>query len=416
MCGIAGLISFNRDLPKDEMKGMVKRMADAMVHRGPDDSGVWIDPSGYCALSHRRLSIIDTSSAGHQPMESLDSRYCITYNGEIYNFKELSPEIEASGYAFRSKTDTEVLIEAIRLWGTGAFLKLDGMYAFGIFDSHKREVVLGRDPFGEKPLYYFSTPKYFAFASELQALQQLPFFDDSVGVDRIAEYLSFQYIGAPRTLYSNVKKLPPGHYLRLSPDGNQRVNRYFEFRPGEGELTIKPIDELADELEDMLVRSIRRRMISDVPLGAFLSGGVDSSTVVALIKKVLNMPIKTFSIGFSDTNESEHVAARQFAEYLDTEHYEKILSPDASRFLFNAGQLIDEPNGDSSCLPTYLLSEFARQKVTVAISGDGGDEMFGGYDRYFVTLEDDANGKNTAFRGWNPGKAYYSSRILIFPE
>lgn len=412
MCGIAGLITLSGRPTKEEMKNLVTRMADTMVHRGPDSSGVWVDPTGYCAFSHRRLSILDLSPAGHQPMESRDKRFCMTFNGEIYNYLELRPEIEAHGYSFHTRTDTEVLIEALRLWGSDTFLKLDGMYAFGVYDAKSKELLLGRDPFGEKPLYYISTPEFFAFASELQALQTLPFFDSSVGLDELAEYLCFQYIGASRTLYRSVKKIPPGHYLTLGMDGTLKLNRYFEFKPGQGEISKAGLNELADELEDILTRSIRRRMIADVPLGAFLSGGVDSSTVVALIRKVLGVPVKTFSVGFSGTDETEHLAARKIAKHLGTEHHEKILTPDASNFLYKIGGLLDEPNGDSSCLPTYLLSQFAREKVTVAISGDGGDEMFGGYGRYFATLEEAKKG----LFGWHAGKSYYSSRILFFEE
>jgi asparagine synthase (glutamine-hydrolysing) len=416
MCGIAGIVDFNGVYGTQGLRDLAAAMSSTMVHRGPDSSGVWVDPTEYCAFSHRRLSIIDTTSAGHQPMESLDKRYCITFNGEIYNFQELKPEIEAKGHTFRTRTDTEVLIEAMRLWGTEVFSKLDGMYAFGLYDRQKKEIILGRDPFGEKPLYYIATPKYFAFASELQALQQLPFFDSSISADELAEYLCFQYIGAPRSLYRNVKKVPPGHYLVLRDDGSYTLNTYFSFRPGQAEVLNKSLDEMADELEDILLRSVRRRLISDVPLGAFLSGGVDSSTVVALIRKALGLPVKTFAIGFAETEETEHIAARGFAAHLETDHREKILKPDASRFLYQIGDLLDEPNGDSSCLPTYLLSEFARSEVTVAVSGDGGDEMFGGYSRYFLTLEEEARTREGKLRGWNPGNAYYSSRILVFPE
>ncbi|MFO7558534.1 MAG: asparagine synthase (glutamine-hydrolyzing) [Desulfobacterales bacterium] len=416
MCGVAGILDFTNKIPAQEMRRLAEKMAGCMVHRGPDDQGSWVDEHGYCAFSHRRLSIIDTSEAGRQPMESWDRRYCITYNGEIYNFKELKPEIEARGHRFRTKTDTEVLIETLRHFGSDAFLKLDGMYAFAFFDNTNKELLLARDPFGEKPLYYMATSHHFAFASELNALQQLPFFDDSIDPETLAEYLCFQYVGAPRSLYKTVQKIPPGHYVIVKSDGTCTLHQYFEFNPVVEGKSNRSLDDFADELEEILIKSINRRLISDVPLGAFLSGGVDSSTVVALITKALGHPIKTFSIGFNGTDETEHLTARRFAEHLGTEHREKILTPDASSFLHKIGGILDEPNGDSSCLPTYLLSEFARQEVTVAISGDGGDEMFGGYGRYFDTLNEEQAYREGKLTEWTPGRAYFSGRILFFTE
>ncbi len=387
MCGIAGILQFERHHGPEEMARFAQAMASTIAHRGPDDAGVWVSDDGLCALSHRRLSIIEPSPVGHQPMHAADGRAVISFNGEIYNYLELRPELEARGRRLRTRTDTEVLIEAVREWGGLAFPRLDGMYAFALYDLDRRALWLARDAFGEKPLYYLNDGKRLAFASELHALQQLPFFDASIAEEGLAEYLCFTYVGAPRTLYRNVAKLPPGSYLRVEADGRSAVQRYFEFAPGrEPGQEERSLDDLSDELEEILVRLIRRRLISDVPLGAFLSGGVDSSTVCALVRKKLGVPLETFSIGFVGSAESEHEQAQRYAEYLGTRHHMREIAPDATDFLLHAGDHLDEPNGDSSCLPTFLLSAFARERVTVAVSGDGGDEMFGGYGRYFHAL------------------------------
>ena len=400
------------------MRDAVASMAGAMVHRGPDADGVWADPEGRCVLGHRRLSIIDTSDAGVQPMLDPRNRRAITYNGEIYNYLDLRPELESLGSRFRTRTDTEVLLEALANWDVAALPRLDGMFAFAMFDTLTGELLLARDAFGEKPLYYTKLRNAgIAFASELQALERCPGFDPAVDVSAMAEVLSFQYIGAPRCIYRSVKKLEPGHWLKISADGTSSTGRYFEFRPGQGGFVDRPLPELADELEDILLRSISRRMIADVPLGAFLSGGVDSSTVCALVRKRLDRPLKTFSMGFLDEPDSEHVIARAFAEHLGTEHHEEILTPDVSAFLGGIGSILDEPNADSSCLPTYLLSRFARKHVTVAVSGDGGDEMFGGYGRYLATLEEDERRKLGEIGDWwGRGQVYYGNRILVSLE
>ncbi len=418
MCGIAGLYNASGILAStDEARRVLERMNGTMVHRGPDAQGLWSDPAARCFLAHRRLSIIDTSDAGRQPMLSGSERWVISFNGEIYNFQELRPELEAAGVQLRGRTDTEVLLESIALWGIGSLPKLDGMFAFAAFDRESGELLLARDPFGEKPLYYMELAGGgLAFSSELQALESLPWFDGEVSLDAIGELLMFQYIGAPRTIYRAVKKLEPGCWLRATPDGRMERGRFFEFEPGRSEIVRLPLNELVDELEDILTRSVRRRLISDVPLGAFLSGGVDSSTVCALVHNKLGRPLKTFSIGFRDAPESEHEAARLFAGHLGTEHHDQILTPHTSDFLLEIGRLLDEPNADSSCMPTYLLAEYARQFVTVALSGDGGDEMFCGYGRYFATLDDNVRWERGALPGWKPGSAYYSNRILVSEE
>jgi asparagine synthase (glutamine-hydrolysing) len=413
MCGIAGLYNYPGSWPDPDH--VVRSMIDSLTHRGPDAEGLWVDERRRCVLGHRRLSIIDTSDAGRQPMITGDGQWVIAFNGEIYNFLEIREQLEAKGVRFRGRTDTEVLLESIAFWGIEALPKLDGMFALSAFNRRSGELIVARDAFGEKPLYHLELPGGgLAFASELQALEKLPNFEGEVSLDAMAEVLMFQYIGAPRTIYRSVKKLPPGHWMRLVPDQPPAIGRFFEFRPGAGGFDSRPLATLVDELEDILLRSIRRRLISDVPLGAFLSGGVDSSTVCALIRNKLGLPLKTFSIGFRHAPESEHEAARLLAKHIGADHHDRVLSPDTSAFLSGIGRVLDEPNGDSSCMPTYLLAEFARREVTVAVSGDGGDELFAGYGRYFSTLEEE----RVAVRGsgWHPGHAYYSDRILVSTE
>ena len=341
----------------------------------------------------------------------------ITFNGEIYNFEDIRAELRGLGINCRGRSDTEVLVEALAQWGPEAIAKVDGMFAFAAFDQETGELFMARDPFGEKPLYYAELKAGgIAFASELQALEHVPGCDLEVSIDSVSELLAFQYIGAPRTIYRSIRKLAPGHWLRASAGKPPEIVRYFEFDPGSGEFDLRPLPELADELEDILERSMRRRLIADVPLGAFLSGGVDSSTVCALIRRKLGRPLETFSIGFKGASESEHKVARAFASHLKTKHRECVLAPHASEFLRDIGRVLDEPNADSSCLPTYLLSRFARESVKVAISGDGGDEMFGGYGRYLMTLEEQSIAERSDRADWLSGAAYYSDRILIFND
>jgi asparagine synthase (glutamine-hydrolysing) len=418
VCGIAGIVSKDARLAPSELAKLAEMMADTMPYRGPDDSGVWLAPDGRCALSHRRLSIIDLTASGHQPMVSDDAQSAITFNGEIYNFLEIRGELESQGGHFKTQSDTEVLLTVLRQWGTKWLPKLDAMFAFGYYDCRNRELILARDPFGEKPLYYVQTERYFAFASELHALARLPGFDSRVDLDTIATYLSFQYVPSPRSIYQKANKLPPGCSLRQQSGAPPVVERYFQFKTSSVRISNRSIDDLADELEAVLVTALRRRLISDVPLGAFLSGGVDSSTVAALVTKKLGVGLKTFSIGFAGQPDSEHFDAAAIARHLGTEHHEQVLQGYSLDLGRHIGSVLDEPNGDSSCLPTYLVSRHARETVTVAISGDGGDEMFGGYGRYFVTIDEDAKNRSRLLNlgCWSPGAAYISSRLLVFRD
>ena len=412
MCGIAGVIDKTGRLSPEALAGLARDMADAMPYRGPDDSGVWADPQGGCALAHRRLSIIDTSAAGHQPRLSAGGRHVITYNGEFYGYLSLKAELEAAGVRFASRTDTEVLLEGLARLGPALLGRLDAMFAFGLWDREARRLVLARDLFGEKPLYYLDRPDLFAFASELHALATLPGFDPTVTREAVANYLCWQYVPGPATIYRAARKLPPGSVLTLEAGRAPVVERYFDFRAAGPAVGGRPLDDLAEELEAILAATIERRLISDVPLGAFLSGGVDSTVVAAIVTKKLGRDLDTFSIGFDGHAESEHHQARETAQHLGTIHHEQVLAPDTVALGRQIGRALDEPNGDTSCLPTWLLSRFARERVTVALSGDGGDEMFGGYNRYFDTLAEAA----APPPGWIPGEAYLSDRILLGPD
>lgn len=418
MCGIAGIVRKNDRLSADDISRLATSMANSMVHRGPDDSGVWVDATGTVALSQRRLAIIDISPGGHQPMLAADGRSAITFNGEIYNFLELKADLESRGERFRSRSDTEVLLASLACWKQDALPKLDAMFAFGYFDAADGSLMLARDIFGEKPLYYTDHEDYFAFSSELHALTLLPEFDAGVDDSSIGLYLSLQYVPSPETIYRSCRKLPPGHWLRLEKSGDIRINSYFTFETSGTMEGGRSVADLADELEEILVNSLKRRLISDVPLGAFLSGGVDSSTIAALTVKKLGVPLTTFSVGFEGHAESEHHEARTIAEFLGTDHREKILSADALTLGRHIGQVLDEPNGDTSCLPTFLLSQFARESVTVALSGDGGDELFGGYGRYFATVDEWSRKRqgDASLSWWNAGDVYLSNRILVFPD
>jgi asparagine synthase (glutamine-hydrolysing) len=418
VCGIAGIVAKDARLAPSDLAKLAKTMADGMPYRGPDDSGVWLAPDGLCALSHRRLSIIDLSPAGHQPMVSDDGQSAITFNGEIYNYLDIKRELESQGERFKSQSDTEVLLALLRQSGTEWLPKLDAMFAFGYYNAQNRELILARDAFGEKPLYYVETERYFAFSSELHVLTRLPNFDGRIDLDTVATYLTFQYVPSPKSIYQRVNKLPPGCYLRQKPNTAPLTQRYFEFKTCSVRQSNRSIDDLADELEAILVTALKRRLISDVPLGAFLSGGVDSSTVAALVTQKLGVPLKTFSIGFAGQPDSEHLDAAAIAKHLGTEHNEQVLEGYSLDLGRHIATVLDEPNGDSSCLPTFLVSRHARQSVTVAISGDGGDEMFGGYGRYFVTVDEDDRHRNRLLNldWWSPGAAYISSRALVFRD
>jgi asparagine synthase (glutamine-hydrolysing) len=418
MCGIVGIVDPRLTLSTERLAELCERMCRKMAHRGPDDQGTWVAPGGGCALGHRRLSIIDPGSGGHQPMVA-PSGSALSFNGEIYNFPELRLGLEARGWEFRTRTDSEVLLAGLDLDGPEFTARLDGMYAFAHWDGLARRLLLARDRFGEKPLYLYRSGGLLAFASEMHVFAELPDFDDRVEVEAIAHYMAFQYVPAPGAFYRACAKLEPGRVVRIEDDLSlTELGRSGFTTAAERGPTRRP-GELADELEEILIRTVKSRLVSDVPLGAFLSGGVDSSTVAAIVTRRLNRPLRTYSIGFADTPDSEHEAARAMAAYLGTEHVDEIVAPSALADMVELiGSALDEPNGDSSCLPTWLLSRLARRDITVALSGDGGDEMFGGYGRYFSTLNDRRRFEagEDGFAAWRPGAAYYSTRLLLCPE
>ncbi len=427
MCGIAGIVDQGAGLGRQRMLDIVLSMRETMVHRGPDDAGVWIDPSDICALAHRRLSIIDLSPEARQPIGNENNTVQATFNGELYNYLELRAALQLQGHSFRTQTDSEVLPHLFETMDPQQIDQLDGMFSFGIWHRERRQILLARDPFGKKPLYYSQGPGWLAFASELQALTRVPQVDLTVNPDALALYLLLQYIPHPVSIFKGIHKLPPGAYLSANWDdirkGQSRVEPYYTFQAQEPVVEKRSNRELLEELRVVVREAVQKRLMSDVPLGAFLSGGVDSSLVVAMARKELGLHVQTFSIGFEDTGETEHLYAREVAEFLGTEHHEQLLNADAVSQIPQIAARLDEPNGDSSCLPTYLLAEYTKQFVTVALSGDGGDEMFGGYGRYQGSLNEADHWFNRFTRSlknkkwFSPADAYLSPRWLIFqPE
>ncbi len=372
-------------------------MTQTLVHRGPDDSGIWCDESSGIALGQRRLSIIDLSQQGHQPMLSHDGRYVMVLNGEIYNHQQLRIELENCGYQFRGASDTEVAICAIQQWGlASALTRYVGMFSLAVWDRQNRSMMLARDRIGEKPLYYGRFNNTFGFASELKALTVHPHWRGEVDRSAIALQMKYTYISGPTSIYKGIYKLLPGSYIELSPENGYRPGnpvRYWSLKEvvlsGTASRNRK-VDPaiVVDQLHELLVTTIRDKMMADVPLGAFLSGGIDSSLIVALMQVNSSRPVKTFTIGFNETGYDEAVHAQAIAAHLGTEHTELYVSPaDTLSVIPDIPDYFDEPFSDSSQIPTFLLSRLARTDVTVALSGDGGDELFGGYSRYLVGLD-----------------------------
>jgi asparagine synthase (glutamine-hydrolysing) len=403
MCGIAGCLGGNVSTE------IAERMSEAIRHRGPDASGVWIDRNDGVALAHRRLSVVDLSDAGKQPMISADGRYIIVYNGEIYNHLELRASLKAN---WRGHSDTETLIEAIATFGLEAALKrCVGMFAFALWDRAEKTLTLARDRFGEKPLYYGFAGKSFLFASELKALKAHPNFDGAIDRDALALFVRRGYINAPYCIYKGFSKLRPGCFLMLK-NGELRQSEYWSVL----DAAVKPPREglsdaeAIDELDFLLRRSIKGQMIADVPLGAFLSGGIDSSAVVALMQAESSRPVKTFSIGFESPEYNEAPHALAVANALQTDHTEIYLSgADALAVVPKLPALYDEPFADSSQIPTFLVARMTRRYVTVALSGDGGDELFLGYDRYFLAE------RISKKIGWLPSFARAAAAKLCAP-
>lgn len=393
MCGFAGLISPSQREGEQGLIGMVTAMAERLRHRGPDDHGAWADAAAGVALAHRRLSIVDLSPSGHQPMISQCQRYVIAFNGEIYNFRQLRDQLEQEcRLQWRGHSDTEVLLAAVSHWGlTRALERANGMFALALWDRQERILHLARDRAGEKPLYYGWSGGRFAFASELKALVGLPDWRGEVDKEALAQYLRFGYVPAPRSIYRGISKLMPGSTLSLRSAGNgewkEEQRRYWSIAEvaaaGLADPLALPEREASAELESLLADAVALRMQADVPLGALLSGGVDSSLVVALMQRQSQRPVRTFSVGFDDGEFDESAAAEAVATRLGTEHSTLHLQPrDLLAAVPHMAAIYDEPFADVSQVPTYLISRFARQQVTVALSGDGGDELFFGYKRY----------------------------------
>jgi asparagine synthase (glutamine-hydrolysing) len=356
---------------------LIEAMTGILAHRGPDGDGVHVD--GPLGFGHRRLAILDLSEAGRQPMLTSDGRFAITFNGEIYNFLELRADLEQRGHRFRSNTDTEVLLAAYREFGVQAVDRLRGMFAFAIWDRATRTLFAARDRLGKKPLYYMLDRDGIAFASEPKAFLADPGFTPAPDLEAISHYLSYQYVPSPFTAFRGVQKLPPAHYL-LVTDGQVRTERYWKLRYTPKRRITS--EEACEELLGRLKEAVRLRLISDVPLGAFLSGGVDSSIIVALMAQLGSGPVKTFSIGFEEKEFDELPYARMVARRYGTDHHEFIVRPDAEQIFPSLVWHYNEPFADSSAIPTYYLSQLTRQHVTVALNGDGGDENFAGYTRY----------------------------------
>jgi len=379
MCGIAGFVESSAvaaPFGLDTSRALVHRMCDVIRHRGPDDEGVWVDDG--VALGMRRLSIIDLST-GHQPIHNEDRSVWIVFNGEIYNFKELRRDLEAAGHLFYTSTDTEVIVHAYEQWGAVAISRLRGMFGLAIWDSRARTLVVARDRIGIKPMHYANLNGRFYFGSELKSLLQAPDLPRDLDMDAVDHYLSFLYTPRDGSIFESIRKLPPGHLLTWKND-RMAIEPYWQLPVNEAYRGSEA--DAVHQLRGVLTDAVRSHLASDVPLGAFLSGGIDSSLVVALMAETSSARVQTFSIGFNEPAFDELEHARRVARHFGTDHHELVVQPDAIGILDQLVSHFDEPFADSSAIPTWYVSEMARRHVTVVLSGDGGDELFGGYDRY----------------------------------
>ena len=388
MCGITGYLSSRPD-DAQQLRNHARQMCDAIAHRGPDDEGLWLDAEQRVVLGHRRLSIVDLSPQGHQPMASACGRYVMVYNGEIYNHQALRASLPPQ--AWRGHSDTETVLAMFSQHGVAASLPLlVGMFAIALWDRQTSTLVLVRDRLGEKPLYYGHLPSGdFVFGSELKALRAHPRWQGSIDRNALALYMRHNVVPAPHSIYQGIHKLPPAHWLVLGPGGAVQINHYWSVQEVARQGQLAPSNwsdtEATDRLEAMLAQAVQGQMLADVPLGAFLSGGVDSSTIVALMVRHNTQPVRTFAIGFSEAGFNEAAHAKAVAAHLGTAHTELYVTPaDALAVIPRLPSIYDEPFADSSQIPTFLVAQMARQHVTVALSGDGGDELFAGYNRYLL--------------------------------
>jgi asparagine synthase (glutamine-hydrolysing) len=374
MCGICGIYNFDgRPVDKD----LLQKMNNTLVHRGPDDEGYYIDKN--IGLGHRRLSIIDLDS-GKQPMGNEDGSVQVVFNGEIYNFIELRQQLQSKGHIFSTRSDTEVLVHGYEEWGVEYVYRLRGMFAFAIWDEEEKIIFIARDRLGIKPLYYYCDEHRIIFASELKAILEDRTVSKDLDLEAFSDYLSFGYVPCPKTIFQSIRKLPPGHILIRSAAGIE-VKQYWDLKFQSNVHT--SMDEFCDQIMETLEESIRLRLISDVPLGAFLSGGIDSSVVVAIMSRLIRNPVVTNSIGFTKREYSELDYAQATSKLFGTDHHEYVVAPDAVKVVNKLSWYYDEPFADSSSIPTYCVSKMTRKNVTVALSGDGGDENFAGYRRYY---------------------------------
>jgi asparagine synthase (glutamine-hydrolysing) len=378
MCGIAGHLNL---LGNSDPRA-VAAMTAGLAHRGPDDGDVWSSQDNSCAFGHRRLSIIDLSPLGRQPMLDPETGNCIVFNGEVYNFQELRKECEANGARFRSQSDTEVILALYRQRGTDCLQSLRGMFAFALWDAEKRRLFLARDRVGKKPLNYAVLPQGLAFASELRPLSRFPGVDRTLDLEALELYLQLQSVPAPWTVYKGIRKLPPAHFALFDSSG-LRIERYWNVDYRE-KLELSDADAL-DALEEHLLEAVRLRMISDVPIGALLSGGVDSSVVVSLMSRLATSPVRTFNIGFEEDAYNEAPYAKQAADICKTVHVPKVIAGDVATLLPVIAQHYGEPFADSSAIPSFHVCRAAREDVTVVLNGDGGDELLAGYPRYCLS-------------------------------
>jgi len=393
MCRIAGFWDFNYK-NNNNIEDIIIAMRDVLTYGGPDDAGIYVDNNYSLAFGHRRLSILDLSPLGRQPMSSDDGSLWITYNGEVYNFWEIRDELKSKGYKFKSRTDTEVIIKAYEEWGIDCVHKFRGMWAFALWDKMEGKLILCRDRVGVKPLYWYYKDGLFIFASELKAFHKHPEFKKKLDLNALALYLELGYITAPYSIFENTYKLKPGHFLEINKEGNIREAKYWDiedyYKEGlelqnNGYWQKISENEIADELEHILTESFKLRLVSDVPVGMFLSGGIDSSIVTALLQKDSSVPIKTFTIGFHEKAYNEAEWAKKVATYLKTDHTELYCTPhEALMVIPKLAEMYDEPFGDSSAIPTHLVSILAKNKVKVSLSADGGDELFCGYTKYGI--------------------------------
>lgn len=392
MCGIAGFVDSSRSTSSDQLAAIAEAMAATLSHRGPDDDGVWVDASVGVALGHRRLSILDLSAAGHQPMVSADGRWVLTYNGETYNYAQIRSRLVAEGIRFRGASDSEVILEGFARWGVVPTLRqMNGMFALAVWDRREQRLWLARDRMGEKPLYFGWLGETFLFGSELKALKANPRFKADVDRGAAALFLRLNYVPAPHTIYGGISKLRAGEVIEVDIGRRScRERTYWSAvnaaQAGAADPT-EDADLAVERLEPLLSEAVALRMVADVPVGAFLSGGIDSSLMVALAAESQQGPVRTFTIGFEDASFDEAGYARSVASHLGTEHTELYVSPEAALDTVPLlPAMYDEPFADSSQLPTHLVAKLARRDVTVSISGDGADEVFGGYSRYQVFL------------------------------